>query len=274
MGHANISSKLLFITVTAMQNTNLEYSIQNRAALTTRFNLSHVDSSWHDCINNALNTVPPDYLEKLQHTTDWLPGHDMIFNAFSLPVSAVNYVLLGESPYPRAQSANGYAFWDAAVTDLWSETGLSKPVNRATSLRNIIKMLLIIENKLDPAHTTQTDIANINKSSLVQTNNEFFSNLLNHGFLLLNASLVLQPSHVKLDARAWRHFLAAVLHFLIEKRPQVEFILLGNIANEIDPLIPQPGIKKLYAEHPYNISFIHNPVVQEFFKPLHLLVKK
>lgn len=242
--------------------------------MTTGFSREPIDNSWRTCINNALNEINPEYLAKLYNNNDWLPGKNKIFNAFSLPVNQVNYVLFGESPYPRVQSANGYAFWDAAVTDIWSPTGLSKTVNRATSLRNIIKMLLIAEGLLEPNHTTQDDIAKIDKRSLVQTNHEFFTNLLSQGFLMLNATPVLQAEKVRHDARAWQPFIRQVMDFLLQKRPDVELLLFGNIANEIDPLITQTGIRKIYAEHPYNISFIHNPEVMAFFQPLHLLRRK
>jgi uracil-DNA glycosylase len=249
-------------------------SIEKQPLMTTGFHLNSIDASWQPTIQSGLNTLDPDYLQQLRHTDDWLPGRDNIFNAFSLPLDKVNYVLFGESPYPRAQSANGYAFWDAAVSDIWSPTGLSKAVNRATSLRNIIKMLLIAEGLLTPNHTSQTDIANVNKTHLVKTNSEFFGNFIQHGILLLNATLVLQPSNVRKDARAWRPFLKHTMDYLLQNKPDVQFILLGNIANEIDPLITQPGVKKFYAEHPYNISFINNPEVLAFFKPLHLLRSK
>jgi uracil-DNA glycosylase len=238
------------------------------------FDLSAIDPSWQSGLQSGLKAMDPNYLTSLSSTTHWLPGSHQIFNAFSLPVDNVKYVLFGESPYPRAQSANGYAFWDAAVTGIWSDTGLSKTVNRATSLRNIIKMLLIAEGLLDAPHTTQTDIAKIDKATLVKTLPEFFSNLLGEGFLLLNATLVLQPNNVKNDARAWRPFLKQIIDFLLNHNPEIELILLGNIANEIDPLITQTGITKLYAEHPYNLTFIHNPAIIKFFTPMHLLKKR
>ncbi|HAT31470.1 MAG TPA: uracil-DNA glycosylase, partial [Janthinobacterium sp.] len=53
-----------------------------------------------------------------------------------------------EGPYPRAASATGVCFMDGAVGALWSEAGLSKPVNRATSLRNFMKMLLLADGQL------------------------------------------------------------------------------------------------------------------------------
>lgn len=237
------------------------------------FNLNAVAASWKPCIRDALQSVDSDYLEKLSHSHDWLPGPEKIFNAFSLPVDQVKFVLFGESPYPRGQSANGYAFWDAAVADLWSDSGLSKPVNRATSLRNIIKMLLVAEGLLDPKHTGQEYIAKLDKKNLVQTNHDFFNGLLQRGFLLLNATPVLQLKQVQKDARAWQPFLKYVLDFLLQKKPHVQFILFGNIANTIDTLIHHHHAETLYAEHPYNISFITNQKVLDFFAPLHLLVK-
>jgi uracil-DNA glycosylase len=237
------------------------------------FNISHVDPSWQDCLQKGLDKLDPGYLQHLTQAKDWLPGPDKIFNAFSLPLSQVNYVLLGESPYPRQESANGFAFWDAAVHELWSTTGLSKKVNRATSLRNILKMLFVAEGLLNHNNTSQEMIAKINKQSLVQTNNAFFSNLIQHGFLLLNATPVLQAGPPQKDARAWQPFIKEVLDYLLQKRPNVKFILLGRIANTIDSLITQPQVEKLYAEHPYNLSFITNKEVIEFFKPLKLLHK-
>lgn len=240
---------------------------------TASFNFSAIDPSWQGCIQKALKEMDSNYINNLLQNADWLPGHQNIFNAFSIPVQQVNYVLFGESPYPRAHSANGYAFWDAAVGDIWSETGLSKTVNRATSLRNIVKMLLVAEELLNPNNTSQDDILKINKSQLVKTNAELFENFIKHGFLLLNATLVLQQTNVSKDAKAWYPFTQCVLNYIFEKNPKVELILFGNIACTIDKLIDHFEIKRLYAEHPYNHSFITNSEVIEFFRPLHLLVK-
>jgi len=241
--------------------------------MTRHLNLDVVHPSWKECLQRGLAKIDPDYLKKLDHSADWLPGHEKIFNAFSLPLDKVNYVLFGESPYPRRESANGYAFWDASVKELWSPTGLSKKVNRATSLRNILKMLLIAEGSLDKRNPAQEKIAQINKDAFVQTNEELFNNFLRHGFLLLNATPVLQSGSPQKDARAWHPFVKELLACLLEKRPQATFILFGRIANTIDALIPDNHINKLYAEHPYNYSFIANPKVLAFFKPLQLLRK-
>ena len=59
--------------------------------------------------------------------------------------------------------ANGYAFWDAAVNELWSDNGLSKAVNRATSLRNFIKMLLVTEGALSLGKPLDAPAAGVRK---------------------------------------------------------------------------------------------------------------
>lgn len=236
------------------------------------FDLSVVHPSWQDCLQKGISKIKPDYLNQLNQSIDWIPEPAKVFNAFSLPIDKVNYVLFGESPYPRKESANGFAFWDASVNELWSETGLSKKVNRATSLRNILKMLLIAEGVIDKNNSSQEIIAALNKQSFVQTNDALFANLIQHGFLLLNATPILQANgSPQKDARAFQPFIAELLDCLLKQRPQVKLILLGRIANTIDNLIPQVSVDKLYAEHPYNISFITNQKVIDFFKPLHLL---
>ncbi len=237
------------------------------------FNLDNVHHSWKPIIHDALLQVDANYLNQLHRSDEWLPGHNNIFNAFSLPIDHTNYVLFGESPYPRRQSANGYAFWDASINELWSETGLNKKVNRATSMRNIIKMLLVTEGLLNADNTSQPDIASVNKHTLVKTNEEFFSNLMQHGFLLLNATPVLQAGPPKKDANAWRPFMRTIINQLIKKRPDIKFILFGKVAYEINQFTSNLNIASFHAEHPYNLSFINNLDVQNFFRPLHLLKK-
>ncbi|HEU5281860.1 MAG TPA: uracil-DNA glycosylase family protein [Gammaproteobacteria bacterium] len=235
--------------------------------------LTPVHPSWHPLMQEAWSQLNPDYLNQLATNNDWLPGTSKLLNAFSLPMPSVKVVLFGESPYPRAASANGYAFWDQAITALWSESGLDKRVNRATSLRNILKMLLIADHRLTPKDTSQAAIAALDKSDLVQTGAEFFQNCLKHGFLLLNASLVLQDRPPQKDAREFSPFLSTIMAGLLKNRPDITLLLLGRIANDLSPLLPNTHHNRLAAMHPYNLDFIQHPEIIEFFRPLRLLVK-
>ncbi len=224
--------------------------------------------TWKNVVMHALREMDKQYLQELSESNSWLPGMRRIFASFSLPLDKTHYILLGESPYPRASSANGYAFWDNAVESLWSTTGLSTTVNRATSLRNWIKMMLAARGDLSVTNTSQEQIAKVDKTGLVQTAAQLFLGMMNKGILLLNASLVYSEGRVPYHARQWRPFMESLFEQLAAIKPDVQLILFGKIAETISQKKLSVG---LIAEHPYNVTFISNHRVIEFFKPLDLL---
>jgi uracil-DNA glycosylase len=125
------------------------------------------DPSWRPHLEAGLRAMmeaDPAYLPALAGD-DYLPTGGRLFAAFALPLEKVRYVLVGEGPYPRAESATGVCFMDGAVGELWSETGLSKPVNRATSLRNFMKMLLVADGQLSIDDTGGAALAPIAKAA-------------------------------------------------------------------------------------------------------------
>jgi len=231
--------------------------------------IKNTHASWHPVLSVALSHMDQAYLYDLASRDTWLPGTENCFAAFKLPLSETKYILFGESPYPRSQSANGFAFWDAAVDNIWGTSGLSKAVNRATSLRNFIKMLLLARGDLTNS-CSQMDIAALNKSHLIQTAAELFNNMLHKGILLLNATLVYEPDKVPFHARQWWPFMRHLQIQLRDSHPGIQKILLGKIAEKL----PDSDLSTALAvEHPYNVSFITNKAVQQFFQPFDLLGK-
>lgn len=245
--------------------------------------LVHVDESWAPILEGALQAVmqsQPTYLGALCES-EFLPTQGRIFRAFSLPRERVRYVLIGEGPYPRPDSATGYAFMDGAVGQLWSTAGLSTAVNRATSLRNFIKMLLVAEGLLEEQETGGAAVARATanvmgaSSSFIQTLTELQDNFTERGFLLLNASLVFRKEVAPIkDAKAWLPFLVTVLQKLSQQPEPPQLILWGKIAGVVSLIPSADSFAKVVAEHPYNLSFIRNKSMQEFFGPMHLLCRK
>lgn len=250
--------------------------------------LGLADPSWRPVLLTGLEAVAdadPAYFPALA-TDAYLPTEGRLFAAFAQPLRAVGYVLVGEGPYPRPQSATGVCFMDGAVESLWSDAGLSKPVNRATSLRNFIKMLLVADGQLEPERTSGEAMAEIALkaraigSPLIQTLSELQANLTENGFLLLNAALVFR-SHVPpvREAKAWQPFLQVVLAALAERRgPQKEppptLVLWGKVAELLSELPANAVFPKAISPHPYNLSFIGDPVMQALFGPMHLLRRR
>lgn len=230
--------------------------------------LSSVHPEWRPLLDEALHSMDQTYLHELIDRKDWLPGSARIFSAFSLPRKEVRYILFGESPYPRAVSANGYAFWDANVQSLWSEEGLSKQVNRATSLRNFMKMLLIARGDLTKNELSKERIRALDKTPYIKTGDDLFQGMLKRGFLLLNATPVYAPSELRRHAKEWRPFMKHLLSELSKDKEDIELLLFGKIAEAI-PLTEK--FNCLTAVHPYNLEFITDSNVLSFFKPLDLL---
>jgi len=250
-----------------------------RASREILISRSAVHDQWRDILIDALEAVDADYLSQLLHSKDWLPGIDNLFSAFRRDRLGVRYVLVGESPYPRRQSANGIAFYDAAVNELWSKSGLSKSVNRATSLRNLIKTALLAEGYIEidsQGKISQASIARVDKSGMVKTLPEVFHALENNGFLMLNATPVLHPERKpSLEAKYWHGFLVRLLERLADSLNQtLTLVLWGKIAELIEPLEVADRYHKLVCEHPYNLSFIQNPAMQDLFREIRVLTKK
>ena len=239
---------------------------------------SAVHDEWQPILRESLLTLDPDYLQSLILDDDWLPGANCLLAAFQRDRAGVGYLLIGESPYPRRESANGIAFYDAAVNDLWSDQGLSRSVNRATSLRNLVKTALLAEGHLQQdvnGKITQPAIAELDKKGLNQTLAEMFDNLERAGFLMLNATPVLHPQRKPaLEARYWQQFLECLLTLLAQESAQrITLLLWGKIAKLIDTMPASQGYNRLVCEHPYNISFINNPDMQQLFARLRILQK-
>lgn len=241
--------------------------------------LSRAHPSWQPHLRQGLGAMAratPGYLEALA-ADDYLPTEQRLFAAFSLPLADVRYVLVGEGPYPRAESATGVCFMDGAVGSLWSDSGLSKPVNKATSLRNFMKMLLVAGGQLDPAETGGAAMAPVaaraEADGMIATLAQLQDNLTAHGFLLLNASLVFR-AHVApvIDARAWLPFLQTVLAALRDTGPTL--VLWGKIAEQLKKLPETAALPQIVSEHPYNLSFIGHREMQALFGPMQLLRRR
>lgn len=249
--------------------------------------LKKAHPDWESVLRRGLAAIEcqtPGYLDRLAKDV-FLPTQGRIFAAFSQSPEAVRYVLVGEGPYPREESASGYCFMDAAVKDIWSENGLSKPVNRATSLRNFVKMLLVADGKITEDSTGSETMKTISQQALsahspyIRTLGEMQGTMLEKGFLLLNAALVYRV-HVPAarETRAWQPFLHTVLDSLAKQNWNTNrkpvLILWGKMAEKLVSLPFAKSFECAVSEHPYNISFIRNKNMQALFQPLGLLYRQ
>jgi len=229
-------------------------------------------ASWEILLAKAYASLDEEYQRFLEENKDYFPSKEHYFNAFkTLPKEKVKYILFGQDPYPRRQSAGGYAFIDTNVKKLFSESGLSKEVNRATSLRNFIKMALLARGDLIE-DTSQKSIAKVDKTDLIDSIDALRENFEKNGVLLLNTALIFtdkksSTKHIK----AWRPFVQSLLSSLEEDAPKL--ILFGTHAKELKKMFSLEKFEIIEMEHPYNTTFINNKKALELFGSMKLLEK-
>ena len=226
--------------------------------------------SWHAVLAQAFDALDPDYRRFLEQDRSYFPDRDNLLNAFAtLPLARTRYILFGQDPYPRRESAIGYAFIDGKVEQIFTPEGLSKEVNRATSLRNFIKMLLLCEGALQDDFSKEA-VARVDTSGYIRTIHQLRENFEKNGVLLLNMALVFTDKKAsKAHVRAWRGFVEALLAQL--EAHAVELILFGKMAQEVERLETADRFVRHPMPHPYNISFITDPTAHTLFGPMHLL---
>jgi len=235
--------------------------------------LSNVKEEWRDILLSSLETFPNEYISFLSEGR-YLPGREKLFSAFStMEPQDVRYILFGQDPYPRVDSATGYAFIDGRVRSIFSERGLSKEVNRATSLRNFIKMALVARGDMACDDLSQKAVSEVSKDGLIESMEEMRVNFEREGVLLLNASLVYEDSSSSsYHSKIWRTFLRRFLSHMEEISPLL--ILLGKHALSISALPEATPYRSAMLEHPYNISFVCNPEAHSLFAPMDILRKR
>jgi len=147
-------------------------------------------------------------------------------------------------------------------------------------------MLLVADGQLAVDQTGIAEMAGFAKtarkanSGVIQTLSDLQNNLLRNGFLLLNASLVYRPDVApKKDAKAWQALLQSILgafqqYHRAESSALPQLILWGKIAEQIRDIPESSGFPQVESEHPYNLSFIGNRDMQDFFRPLHLMSQR
>lgn len=232
--------------------------------------LDNVHISWRGILEDALNALDPSYLEFLENDNSYFPDKNNFLNAFkTLSLEDTKYILFGQDPYPRRESAIGYAFIDGKVASIFSENGLSKEVNRATSLRNFIKMAFVCEGELKDDFSKEA-VSTIDKTPYIKSIYSLKDNFEKNGVLLLNMALVFTSKEdSKKHVKAWNGFIKKLLEALKEK--EIELILFGKMAEVLDKVEEAQSFKKHTMPHPYNLGFIIDTNAHRLFKPMNLL---
>ena len=232
-----------------------------------------IKNSWKEKVQVALDSLDEQYINFLKEDKSYFPDRNNFLNAFkTLPFEKTKYILFGQDPYPRKTSAGGYAFIDMKVKTLFDhDGGFSKEVNKATSLRNMMKMFLLCDGKLKDDFTKEA-VKKADTSEYINDIKELKKNFEKNGVLLLNTALVFTSKEdTKYHAKMWKPFIQTLLKQI--SHHDIKLILFGNISKEIAKFESAQTFSKILLPHPYNISFITDENAKKLFCPMNLLKK-
>ena len=224
--------------------------------------LRPVSTFWRDHVAEWLDAVDERFLETLEADV-WWPGVDSCLKAFTGDVCP-RVVWLGESPYEGEGRATGLSFLDGTVGALFCGDALDASINKATSLRNILKAWFRADCRLHEGCTNKEHVQAMRKDGLAQQLNEVFEHGIKYGWLWLNAGLSIGGS---LDKSAhvcgWRPFVSRAIASASEVNATV--VLLGDWAKTYrsDVAAERPLVE---APHPRNESFVEDASMREFLR--------
>lgn len=185
----------------------------------------------------------------------FFPNIENRFNAINnieLNDNNTKIVVFGQDPYPRKESATGYAFWDGKIKS-W-ENPLSP------SFRNIIKSILINEN-LAIKENKINDLRKILKNNNIFSPDEFFKNSIENGVIWLNASLTFESksqSDLNKHLKFWKPIIEEIINILIKSSKSLIFVFWGSKSLKF-----QKYIQNLEFNNYYFINNCH-PMLESF----------
>ena len=178
----------------------------------------------------ALEPVEPqihrmgDFLRhEMAEGRSYLPAGDAVLRAFTLPLSQVRVLIVGQDPYPTVGHPVGLSF---------SVDRHVRPLPR--SLQNIYTELY---DDLGIAPCEHGDL----------------SGWFNQGVLLLNRCLTVQPGHpASHRGKGWEDVTACAIDALAHRGGPLVAILWGRDAQSLEPMLG--GIPIVKSSHPSPMS--------------------
>ncbi|WP_096018243.1 uracil-DNA glycosylase [Campylobacter lanienae] len=187
--------------------------------------ISYLDPDWQELLKDELNSQNFANIIKFlnSQTAVIYPPKDLIFNAFNLcKIENLKVIIVAQDPYHNPQEAMGLAF------------SVPQGVRIPPSLKNIFKEL----------------IDDINSDILVNRSSDL-SDWARRGVLLLNSALTVEKnrpaSHAKIG---WQGFISGVIKIINLRFNHCVFMLWGNHAKALSPLIDPNSHLILQAAHP------------------------
>lgn len=175
---------------------------------------------------NIIKKLSQEVFEKERRFT---PRIGVAFRAFQeCKPENLKVVILGQSPYPKINVADGIAF------------SCSNSEEPEVSLRYMFQSII--------------DTVELYKDEKISS---FYKDLrfwANQGVLLLNTTLTCTINKPETHYEIWKDFIIYVLDYIVWNYPDVIFVFFGSQAQTFEKLVPN-NFLKLFAKHPASAAY-------------------
>jgi len=164
---------------------------------------NHIHESWNDLFNNTMKEKLEEIFQKLEEKYGNLPNPPYqptgkaIFNVFTMNISKIKVVILGQDPYPTEGYAMGYAF---AVPEGKEMQKSLKNIEEVIK-KKVIKKESDLANHLEPEWKT-------------------LKYWIEGGVFLLNTALTVEKNNAgsSFHLKLWEEFTKEVIKYIISKK--------------------------------------------------------
>ena len=224
--------------------------------------LRPVSCFWRDKVAEWLDEVDDRFLKTLE-ANDWQPGVDYCMKAFSGNVCP-QVVWLGESPYEGEARATGLSFLDGTVGTIFRGNKLDVTVNKATSLRNMLKAWFRADGRLQEKQTNSEHVQAMCNDGLALQITEVFERGIEDGWLWLNAGLSVGGTLAKsAHLCGWWPLVCRAVASASEANAKV--VLLGDWAKTYRSDVVSENLL-VETIHPRNEAFVEDATMRNFLR--------
>jgi uracil DNA glycosylase len=208
-------------------------------------------SEWQEILGARIERAGNwrEFLGRARHSSI-LPARELVFQVLKVPLPVCEWkvITIGQSPFPRPESATGVAHFDAAI-DSWQ----SKRFGAVTSMRMIMKSAAM-HSRNASLQMSVDELRDRFEQWRVVSPHQWFACTLNQGVMLLNAALTMTACQgrkllgpLSLDAHTafWQPLLLDIVEAILEARVRagragVVFAWWGKAAEELRDNVVAP----------------------------------
>lgn len=225
--------------------------------------IDKLHESWYEFLDeNVINKL--NKIEK-EIGNNYYPSKENVLRFLYQDLNKVKYIIVGMDPYPTEYKKEGKTYPTATGRsfEVGNYNSWLDPTNNK-SLTNILKAIYTATTDDEKATIKEIREKISTKEFDILKPNKLFDDLEQQGVLFLNYALTVKPNKPGSHINLWEDFMELLTKYILEKNPDVIWILWGKEANErLEKYLPFENV--LSNCHPRLNKFLENNTFKKMY---------